>query len=188
MGGRPWLAKDEGERVTDVLFRYFPGNLKLAFCIFAQPEKDWEETRVWNTTMFNHFKGDRKIEYQTMTPENFADVSAWADVIYLPGGSAALLLEKLQAAGDLAKLWDGKVIAGSSAGADIFCEGFMYLQDKTYGKGLGWIKASCIPHWRADFENYTEKDWDWAEQEALRSRPDLPVLCIPEGDFVEFTV
>lgn len=189
MGGRPWLAKDEGERFADTLFRYFPKQVKLAFCIFAQPEADWEETRAWNINLFNRFKGNRNIEYQTMTPENFAEVSTWADIIYVPGGEPFELIKKVQACGDIAKLWDGKVIAGSSAGADLFCEGFTYLQDKTFGRGLGWVKASCIPHWRAeDFKGYTSEDWDWAEQESLRQLPDLPVLCIPEGDFVEMTV
>lgn len=189
MGGRPWLADDEGERFASTLFRYFPSEIKLAFCIFAQPESEWEETRAWNVNMFKHFKGDQKIDYQTMTAQNFAEVSAWADIIYVPGGDPFQLLEKLKAAGDVAKLWDGKVIAGSSAGADLFCAGFTYLQNKTFGRGLGWVKASCIPHWRsADFEGYSQTDWDWAEQESLKQLPDLPVLCIPEGDFVEMSV
>jgi peptidase E len=189
MGGRPWLATDEGERFANTLFRYFPKEVKLAFCIFAQPESDWEETRVWNINLFNRFKGKRTIDYQTVTPENFAEVSNWADIIYVPGGEPFQLLEKIKAAGDIATLWDNKVIAGSSAGADLFCKGFTYLQDKTFGQGLGWVPACCIPHWRAeDFKGYTAKDWDWAEQECLKRYPDLPVLCIPEGDFVELTV
>ncbi len=188
MGGRPWLAKDEGERFAATLFRYFPEQVKLAFCIFAQPEEDWEETRAVNTAMFNRFKKGAEIEYQTMTADNFEAVSAWADIIYLPGGRTSRLLEALRPF-DLAKLWDGKLIAGSSAGANLFCTGFVSLQDKAFGRGLGWVKASCVPHWRAtDFEGYTTEDWDWAEAESLRQLPDLPVLCIPEGDFVELTV
>ena len=189
MGGRPWFAADKGERFTQALFRYFPKEVKLAFCIFAQPESDHEETRKWNTGMFDKFKDGRHINYQTMTPENFAEVSAWADVIYLPGGSTSVLLGKIKASGDVAELWDGKVIAGSSAGANLFCVGYTALSDRKFGEGLGWVKATCIPHWRAkDFEGYTEQDWDSAEQESLRQYPDLPVLCIPESDFVEMTV
>lgn len=189
LGGRPWLATDGGERFASVLFRYFPQDVKIAFCIFAQPESEWEETRTWNTNMFKQFKGERKIDYQTMTAENFAEVSAWANIIYVAGGNPFQLLDKLKSCGDISKLWDGKVIAGSSAGADLFCEGFTFLQDKTFGRGLGWVKASCIPHWRSDdFEGYASKDWDEIEVESLRQLPDRPVLCIPEGDFVECSV
>lgn len=189
LGGRPWLAKDEGEQFVNTLFRHAPQDVKLAFCIFAQPESEWEETRIWNVNLFKRFKGERKVDYQTLTPENFAEASAWADIIYVPGGDPFQLLDTLKACGDIAKLWDGKVIVGSSAGADLFCEGFTFLQNKTFGHGLGWVKASCIPHWQSEtFEGYTPKDWDEVEAESLRQQPGLPVLCIPEGDFVECSV
>lgn len=188
MGGRPWLAEDGGKNFVETLFRYYPEQVKLAFCIFAQPEEQWEETRAWNTRMFDKFKGNRTVSYQTMTKENFAEVSAWADVIYLPGGDSFALPEKLKPF-DVGTLWDGKVIAGSSAGAYFLSKGFIGLRARKFGRGLGWVNSTCIAHWRAkDYEDYTDKDWDWAEQEALRQLPDTPVLCIPESEFVEFTV
>ncbi len=188
MGGRPWEADDKGKRFAKVLFRYYQKDIKLAFCIFAQPETDWNETQERNIEMFVSFQGEKQITYKTITANNFAEVSKWADVVYIPGGNPYTLVEKLKAAGDVSKLWEDKVIAGSSAGADLLCEGFTYLQDKSFGKGLGWVKATCIPHWRDKFEDYTQKDWDWAEKECLKQFPDLPVLCIPEGEFVEFSV
>lgn len=188
MGGRPWLADDGGKRFVSTLFRYFPSGVKVAFCIFAQPESDWAATENTNKKMFNLFKGDRAVVYRTMNGENVTELSKWADVIYLPGGDPFVLQENLQSF-DLAKMWDGKVIAGSSAGADLFCAGFASLSSRTFGQGLGWVQASIIPHWRADgFESFTDNDWDWAEVESLRQMPDLPLLCLSEGDFVEVTV
>jgi len=187
MGGRPWEADDKGQMFAKALSRYFPNQVKIAFCIFAQPEADWEDTKERNISMFDQFSTGRQVSYQTMTADNFTEVSAWADIIYLPGGDPFKLLEKLKPF-DLKKLWYGKVIAGSSAGADLFCVGFTYLQDRTIGQGLGWVPATCIPHWRDKFEDYTDKDWDWAEQECLKQYPKLPVLTIPEGEFVEFSV
>lgn len=188
MGGRPWFGQDGGKKFTDVLFRYYPKEVKLAFCIFAQPESNWEETRKWNTDMFDKFKGGRKISYQTMTPENFAEVSAWADIIYMPGGDTTVLWQKLQPCGDLAKLWEGKVIAGSSAGMNVLCEGYITLTHKQFGRGLGWVPVTAIPHWRSDYEGYTDPDWDEFEQDALRNLPNKPVFTIPESEFAEFTV
>ena len=188
MGGRPWECDDGGKRFTQVLFRYFPKQVKLAFCIFAQPEADWQETEAWNTKMFDSFKAGREITFQTMTADNFSEVSSWANIIYIPGGDPYQLKEKLEACGDVPGLWDGKVIAGSSAGADILCTQYTYLQNKTFGSGYGWVPATCIPHWRDNFNDYTTDGWDWAEKEALKRYPELPVLCIPEGEFVEFTV
>jgi peptidase E len=189
MGGRPWFAADKGKRFTESLFRYAPKEVKVAFCIFAQPEIDWKETRDWNTSMFDAFKAERTILYQTMTETNFAEVSAWADIIYVPGGDTNLLMDRLATCGDIASLWDGKVVAGSSAGADFMCEGFIYLQEKSYGRGLNWVKATMIPHWRSpDWEGYTSSDWDQMERKSLQEAPGTPVLCVPESEFVEFIV
>lgn len=188
MGGRPWLAKDGGKRFVDTLLRYYPKKAKVAFCIFAQSEADWPETQSVNKKMFEAFKEGRSFRFQVMSAENFAEVSAWADIIYLPGGSTARLLAALEMF-DLYELWDGKLIAGASAGTNLFCAGFVSLQDKTFGHGLGWVQATCIPHWRAaSFEGFTEEDWDWAEAESLRQMPNVPLLCLPESDFVEITV
>ena len=188
MGGRPWLSEEGGKKFVDVLFRYFPKQAKVAFCMFAQSESDWAETQKVNREMFVRFAGKRRLEYQTIMPESIAAVSAWADIVYIPGGDPFVLQEKLAACGDIAKLWDGKVIAGSSAGADIFCTAYTYLRNKTMGTGFDWVHATCIPHWRGAFEAYTDKDWDWVEAESLKKYPDLPLLCIPESHFVEFTV
>ncbi len=188
MGGRPWVSDDQGEYFTRVLFRYFSKKLNLAFCIFAQAETDWQETEQRNIEMFNLYKGKRDISFQTMTPENFAEVSKWADVIYMPGGDPDILKQKLAACGDIARLWDGKVIAGSSAGADVLCKYYLFLQNKTLSEGLGWVNASCIPHWRDKFEDYTDKHWDEEETKLHKMYPEIPILCIPEGEFVEITV
>ena len=188
MGGSPWLDGECGKDFVTTAFRYFPKRVRVAFCIFAQPESDWQETTDRNIEMFKSHEQSKSLEFKTMTTGNFEDVSKWADVIYLPGGSPSILMEKLAVAGDINVLWDNKVIAGSSAGADLFCEKFLYLQDRVFGAGLGWVKAVCIPHWRDDFDNYSTKDWDWAEQEALNRFPELPVLTIPEGRFIELTI
>ncbi len=188
MGGRPWLSGDRGKVFTDRLFRYSPNELKLAFCIFAQPEIEWAETEKWNKSMFDSFKGQKSIIYKTMTERNFTDVSKWADIIYIPGGDPYKLKNEILAVGDTEELWDDKIIAGSSAGADLFCAKFVYLQDKNFGAGLAWINATCIPHWRGDFKGYSDKDWDWVESESLQRFPNLPVLCIPEGESIEVTI
>lgn len=187
MGGRPWVTGDKGKSFTNALFRYFPNEVKLAFCMFAQPETEWEATEKWNKSMFDSFKGSRNLSFKTMTHETFEEFSRWADVIYIPGGDPFKLIEEVKKH-NVEKLWDSKTVAGSSAGADLLCKGFPYLQEKRFGNGLSWLNLVMIPHWRDDFNDYTDSDWDWAEQEALKHYPNSPVICIPEGQFTEFTV
>ena len=187
MGGRPWMAADGGKQFVKVLLRYFPERARLAFCIFAQDEQDWEQTRRLNIDAIDRFRDKTEVEYRTMTAENFEEVSAWADIIYMPGGSPPKLKAALERHDDLAALWDDKVIAGSSAGADVLCEHYLcYTQGQELLDGLSWVKATCIPHWRNDGED--EEAQSRAEVQLLQKFPDLPVLCIPEGESVEIAV
>ncbi len=186
MGGRPWVAKGGGEYQTKVLFRYFKNTARLAFCNFAQDETDWKETISTNLTMFKKFY-DGDLQHRVMTRDTLESDSKWADIIYIPGGDPFKLLAELKTF-NLDDVWNHKVIAGASAGADLFCAAFPYLQERKFGEGLGWLNVVMIPHWRDDFNGYTHKDWDWAEQTSLKKYPKLPVLCIPEGEFVEFSV
>jgi len=187
MGGRPWFAEDGGKKFVETLLQGHPQEAKMAFCLFAQPEERWEEVRKLHAGMIDSHKGSREVVYQTITKENFTEVSAWADIIFLPGGRT-VPVQEIMNCGDIGTLWDGKLIAGSSAGADLFCEGYIAMSTMQYGRGLGWIKATFIPHWRSAQDDYPSKDWAAAEQTALDNSPDTPVLRVPEEGFVEFTV
>lgn len=188
MGGRPWLGPDKGQAFAQALLDSKNQTVNIAYCIFAQPESDWAETERVNTDMLTEFADGKNLVFQTMTEDNFLDISEWADVVYMPGGDPAQLRQALDAHGEVATLWNGKTIAGSSAGADIMCEQFMYLQDKTIHEGYGWVRAVCIPHWLADFKGWKPDDWLRAEQVLQERFPELPILRIPESQFVQLTV
>lgn len=187
MGGRPWLARDGGRELVETLLRDNAPEVRLGMCIFAQAESDWEETRAINEAMITKFAGDTNVVIKVITKDNFQEVSDWANVIYLPGGHTATLKKRL-APFDIKMWWDGKTIAGASAGAHLLCERSVYLQDRTVVTGLGWVKAGVIAHWRSkDFAGFTPADWDWAEQ-TLAKPGDSPLICLPEDRFVEVTV
>src|SRR5690349_7569705 len=104
MGGRPWFDANKGKRFTETLFRYFPKEANVAFCIFAQDEREWDETLKWNADMLNSYKGQRSIFYRTMTLDDFTEVPDWSEVIYVPCGDHVLLLQQLARSGDNEKL------------------------------------------------------------------------------------
>ncbi len=186
MGGRPWLARDGGQEFVETLLRDNAPEVRLGMCIFAQPESDWEETRTINATTIAKFARNTPVTIKVMTSDNFREVSEWANVIYIPGGTTATLKERL-ASFDIAVFWNGKTIAGSSAGAHLLCKKSVYLQDRTVVKGLGWVDVNVIVHWRSDFAGFTDNDWDWAEQ-TLVSEDSAPLICLPESKFVEVTI
>jgi peptidase E len=187
IGGLPWKA-DPGRNALALAIRsHSKSELNVAFCNFARNHNNPEELDEALRGMFSQFSGRRRLKFQTMTSRDFRASSKWADVIYMPGGDPILLLSEFEKHPDISELWDGKIIAGASAGADVLCARYCYLQDKSFGTGLGWLNVTCVPHWRR-YDGYSSEDWDDLRLNAVKHFPDLPVLCIPESEFIEFTV
>jgi hypothetical protein len=178
LGGKAWAK---------ALLGHTGKTVKIAMCMFAIDETEW--TSEADETI-NEIKRltDKRIEHAVLEADTFMDVSAWADAIIIVGGDPARLKNTLEQYGDLMSLWDGKTIAGSSAGADIMCQRYMYLQDRIVQEGFGWVPANIIPHWEADFEDWKPEDWKWAARELAGGPGEAPLLCMREGDFVEIKV
>ncbi len=188
MGGRPWLARDKGRGLVETLLRDTAPTVRIGMCIFAQPQSDWEETRKINAAMIAQFAGNTNVDIKVMTPQGFVETSAWANVIYMPGGDTRVL-KKALGNYDIAKLWDGKTIAGASAGAHVLCKRGVYLQDRQIVNGFGWVNASVVVHWRSpDFAGFTADDWDWAEKTLAEPAGGMPLICIAEDKFVEVSM
>lgn len=191
IGGHPGKA-GEDNALAYALRTHPASEVKIALCNFARTDTEWDDTGKDSVDMFNRFGTGKKLAFRKMESENLRKDSKWADVIYMPGGHPDALQAELVKYPDIAKLWDGKIIAGSSAGADVMCAQFVFLQRKTFGEGFGWVQATLIPHWghykESKYESYSDEDFEFVRDKALKHRPDLPVLCIPEGQFVEFAV
>jgi hypothetical protein len=187
-GGRPWRGEDGGKLWVQALLAHCGSEARIGFCVFAQEEAEWPETIRSNAGLITKFAGDTAVNSKTMTAESFTEVSEWANVIVIPGGIPERLEQALKPYGDILQLWDGKTISGSSAGADIMCERYMYLQDRVVKQGFGWVPVSFIPHWQADLLGWKPEDWRWAETQLARGPGELPLLCVREADFVELAV
>lgn len=186
-GGRPWKASGGENALERALHYRSTDNVKVAFCNFARTATRWDDTDEASIRLFNDSAKGLTVTHKSLSHENFEAVSRWADVIYVPGGDPFVLKTELDAHPGLEKIWDNKIIAGSSAGADVMCSAYAFLQDKDFGSGYGWVRATCIPHWR-HYPDFTDNDWEGLVSAAIKRRPDLAVLCIPEGRYVEFAV
>jgi hypothetical protein len=162
---------------------------RVALCMFAGDEAIQEAMATGVKAVIVDAAAVPDVSFKVFTAENFKEVSAWANVVVIPGGDPAKLKKELEPHGNLMELWDDKTISGSSAGADIMCKRYVYLQDKTFADGFGWVSANFIPHWQAEtWPGWTDKDWAWAAKE-LSGRPGgIPLFTVREGEFVEIAV
>jgi len=185
-GGKP----TESDAWVRALLSHADGEARIALCTFAGEDEAMQRAMADGITeVIRQAAGEVQTSFQTLTADNFAEVSAWANVVVLSGGSAAKLKRELEPHGDLMQLWDGKTISGSSAGADIMCRRYVYLQDKTFADGFGWVSANIIPHWQAqNWKGWNPEDWEWAAGELAGESGGVPLLTVREGEFVEIAV
>ncbi len=189
-GGYLNKAADGGNRWVETLLARTDKEARIAFCLFSRDEHEWVHVLQQQQTIIKQFAGKTRLEFQTMTPSTISKVSEWANVIYITGGDfPARLKSVLQSHGGILELWDDKTICGSSAGANVMCKRYMHLQNKQVEEGLGWVNARLIPHWRApDWPGWTDADWSWAVEQLVDKAGGSPLLCLPEGDFLEIKV
>jgi peptidase E len=185
-GGKP----TESEAWVRALVAHAGPEARIALCLFAAEDPNMEQQIADGVSkVITKWAGKVQVSFKALTADNFALVSEWANVVVIPGGSPMKLTQELEPHGDLLQLWDGKTISGASAGADIMCRRYVYLQDKSFHDGLGWVAANFIPHWQAEtWEGWASEDWDWAARELAETPGKTPLLTVREGHFVEITV
>lgn len=181
-GGKQWDGSDEGAAWIRAVTKGRQ-DIKAAFCHFARPESEWNDASSSTIQFITKFAATH--DTQTLTHQNFKEVSAWAEVIWVTGGDPELLMEQLKKHENPENLWQGKTIAGTSAGADMMCKDYVYLQSREVGQGFGWLDMNVLVHWRSGFADWQPEEWADYEE---RLTEDRQLLCLGEGEFAEFVV
>ena len=111
-------------------------------------------------TQENYFQNDKesfvrnasgkRLEFILATEEAFIDQLEEADAIFIRGGDTPKLLETMKKFPNFEKLIDGKVVAGSSAGAQVLSTYFHRSQTGEILEGLGIIPIRFAPHYKSD--------------------------------------
>ncbi|HSX31008.1 MAG TPA: Type 1 glutamine amidotransferase-like domain-containing protein [Candidatus Saccharimonadales bacterium] len=153
------------------------GPLRVLSCFFAEPREVWEEKFKVRIAWFRSGLGD-KTHLDLAFPDSFEQQVQASDVIYLHGGDDVLLAHYLDNIPDLAKLWDGKVIVGSSAGANYLARYYWTCDWRQARQGRGLTDLNVIPHFES--LQYGKLDprgpIDWAA-----ARHELQTLVEPGG-------
>ena len=185
-GGYPVKLHDRGRAFFAELIRDF-SEPKVIECLFARPERDWEEAFAKDKDFVaQHFAG-QKVDFRLAQAGTFPEQLQWADVMYFRGGNTALLLERMNDVGNWRGMLGGKTIAGSSAGAHMLAKYYYGLHSLKVEEGLGLVAAKVIAHYKSDF-NAPHIDWGTACEELKNYKEDLPILTLAEGQFEARTV
>lgn len=155
------------------------GRANILLVTFA---KDDDNNRIAKTIRkvteeFENVRGSRDIQVMVATKDDFIGQIEKSDIIYFTGGVSSRLLEILNTYPSLKSVLEGKIVAGESAGANVWCEYFYSPSTDKVSKGLGIIPIGLIPHYKKEYENKLNE-----------VAPDLVKVGLPEYEFKIFEI
>jgi hypothetical protein len=161
-------------------------NPHFLMCFFAQPREDWE-------IKFFEFKEKCKMFpegvapiFELAFPENFEEQIKNSAVVYIHGGDDHLLQYWLKQF-NIPKIWEGKVVATSSAGSDALVKYFWTCDWRKCMDGLAILPIKFLPHYKSSYGSDDPRgpiDWDKALEELKDYKETLPIHALKEGEYV----
>jgi len=163
-------------------------NPKILFCMFARKREDWEEKfKEYKDGFSNSIDKNIKPVIELAMPEKFEEQVKESDVIILFGGDDYLIQYWLKQY-DLPKIWEGKVVAGSSAGSNVLAEHFWTSDWKKCMNGFGILPIKFIAHYKSEYSHDDPKgavNWDEVYTSlAEYGDKSLFIEALEEGDFI----
>jgi len=160
----------------------------ILFCYFAVPREHWEEKFARHAENFlESMDKDIKPKFEMAMPDKFIDQIKNNDAIIIHGGDDKLLLYWLKQY-NLPEIWEGKVIAGSSAGSNALVKYFWTCDWRLVMDGLGILPIKFIPHYKSSYGQDDPRgsiDWESAYKELEEyGNKSLPIHALEEGNFI----
>jgi len=161
---------------------------RMLVVLFAQPREDWEaKFAQYQPEMKSRVPRGVTLHFELAFPDIFEEQIKRSDIVFIYGGDDHLVTYWLKQF-DLPKIWEGQVVATSSAGSDVLAAHYWTCDWRQCMDGLGIVSIKFLGHFRSDYGSTDSRgpvDWD-AGYAALAEYGDknLPIHALEEGDFV----
>ena len=160
------------------VLHHAPQNANILLVYFASdPGRALDKSKE-GVEQFTNNNSGKLLHFDVANDENFRTQIAWADVVYLCGGTSTKILQSMQPfASELLALFAGKIVAADSAGANILSTVFYSKVADQVLNGFGLLPIKLICHYKEEYE----RKLDGIE-------PDLEVVRLNEFQFRRITV
>jgi hypothetical protein len=188
-GNAKKFPEKEKAFLEEILKDFDKKKLKFLICFFSQGREDWEKKFSSYQENLKELAGDDfELTFELAFPDDFEEQCKNSDVIFIPGGDDHLLQYWLKKF-DLEKIWEGKVVATSSAGSSALTEHSWTCDWRKCMDGLGILPIKFIPHYKSETYGNDDTrgpiDWEKAYEDlADYGDKSLPIQALEEGDFV----
>ncbi len=180
----PERAKKFSAEIANGLGR----NPRILVCYFASLREDWERKFAEDKAVLpGLFPDGVHPAFEMALPETFKEQIKNSDAVYIHGGDDHLIQYWLKKF-DVPKIWEGKVIATSSAGSDVLSKHFWTGDWRQIMDGLGILPVKFLAHYKSAYGNDDPRgpiDWEKAYKELeMYGDKSLPVYALEEGNYV----
>jgi cyanophycinase-like exopeptidase len=176
-GGFERGAPQENDAFFREILKTAPDNAKVLLVYFSGKNIEGvAKDATGDMDQFNKNKGNKSLSFEVADKSSFSEQVTQADVIYFHGGHSGKVLENVNQYPNLKNLFEGKVVAGDSAGANVFTGAF-YSEKAGALEGLGIIPAKLLSHYREE-----NKD------KISHLCPDLETIHLKEYEFKVFEI
>lgn len=151
-GFHPGSTSEDNTSFYKEILKDAPQNVKILLVPFAKDPERISASTEKITSEFNKNKEQRYVTIEVANEKEFLHQIKTANVIYFQGGKSIKLLEALKKYSHLEEVLLGKIVAGESAGANVWGKFFYSPHANTIFQGLGILPLKIIPHYKKEYE------------------------------------
>ncbi len=178
-GGGARIESDSNTDFYRELVKDVPEDGTVLFVYFASRGDDYNERLMHDREQCIKVSEGKNLSFLVATEEVFIEQVAKADAIYLRGGSTQKLLDSLKGYPNLRKHFEGKIVAGSSAGAYVLSTFYSSHYEDVASEGLAIVPVGVVTHFQS--EKMPPKA---GAVEALKNTAqDLRLIILREGEW-----
>jgi len=177
-GGYTSTPNESNKRYYSEIINRTPENGRILFLYFAQEESKWKNLLENDKENMNKTGIIKKLNLEiasTDKRELLTQIQS-ADCLYLRGGKDDSLRRILEEINCFDELIQGKLVVGSSAGANVLSKYCWRNSKKSVEEGLGILPIKVFCHY-----DETKKQ---ALEKLKAHKENLPVYTIPETEFI----
>ena len=143
--------KDRSDFYKEIL-KNAPEDAKVLLVPFAKDSDRITEATEKVTVALNKNKWQKKININIADERDFLKQLHIADVVYFHGGTSLKLLGVLKNYKNLGEILNGRIVAGESAGANVWGKFFYSTHADAVFEGLGILPIKIIPHYKKEYD------------------------------------
>lgn len=178
-GGNAQAPDVRNDKFFAEVLKKAPESPRILLVHFASDPEKLERNFNRDSSQFTRVRNRKNLTFIEADPQELIDQIKVSDVIYFGGGTTTRLLDAMKKYKGLKEAFDGKVIAGESAGMNFLAA---YCYSKSGGgvmKCLGIIPFKTIPHYKEEFSE--------AKKELEAISGGLQTIALPEFEYFVYS-